>query len=99
MSLFRKKQAAVAMSDGNTRIKILGSGCPNCRALEQTVTMAMAELALDESITHVTDLAQIAAYGVMATPALVIDEKVVAYGRVLTVPEVKGFLAEVFHEK
>lgn len=55
-------------------------------------------MAIDESIAHVKDLAQIATYGVMATPALVIDEKVITYGRVLTVSEVKAVLAEVYDE-
>ncbi len=98
MKLFGKKQTTAVESDDNARIKILGSGCPNCLALEQTVKKAMTDLAIDESIAHVKDLAQIATYGVMATPALVIDEKVITYGRVLTVSEVKAVLAEVYDE-
>ncbi len=96
MKLFGKKQTTAVESDDNARIKILG--CPNCLALEQTVKKAMTDLAIDESIAHVKDLAQIATYGVMATPALVIDEKVITYGRVLTVSEVKAVLAEVYDE-
>ena len=68
-------------------IKVLGSGCAACNALEQAVQAALLELGMDDNIDHVTDFAQIASYGVMTTPALVIDGKVVSYGKVLTKEE------------
>ncbi len=65
-------------------VRVLGSGCAKCNALEEAVRAALAELGMDTAIDHVTDFAQIAAYGVMTTPALVVDGKVVSYGKVLT---------------
>lgn len=64
-------------------IRILGSGCAKCNALEEAVRAALTELGMDTAVDHVTDFAQIAAYGVMTTPALVVDGKVVSYGKVL----------------
>ena len=68
-------------------IKVLGSGCAKCNALEDAARAALAELGMDTAIDHVTDFAQIAAYGVMTTPALVMDGKVVSYGKVLNKDE------------
>ena len=73
-------------------IQVLGAGCPKCKALEGAVHTALTELGLSEPIDHVTDFAQIAAYGVMSTPALVIDGKVVSYGKVLTPEEAKTLI-------
>lgn len=75
-------------------IKILGPGCAKCIALENAVHSAVSELALDLKIDHITDFAQIASYGVMSTPALVLNGKVVSYGKVLSVEEVKKILME-----
>lgn len=65
-------------------IKILGSGCPNCRRLEQETrdALAAAPAPIPFEITKVTDYADIAAYNVMSTPALVINETVVSAGRI-----------------
>ena len=73
-------------------IKILGSGCAKCMELEKAVRTAISELQLDYEIDHVTDFAEIASYGVMSTPALVLDGEVISYGKVLTVEEVKELL-------
>lgn len=64
-------------------IKILGSGCKNCVTLKENTERALQEAGIDAEIIKVTDLKDIMAYGVMSTPALVIDEKLVAYGKVL----------------
>lgn len=64
-------------------VKILGGGCCKCNDLEAAVKEALAELGLDAELEHVTDFTQIAAYGVMSTPALVVDGKVLSYGKVL----------------
>ena len=79
-------------SDG---VKVLGSGCAKCNALEQAVREALAELGMQTTIDHVTDFAQIAAYGVMSTPALVVDGKVVSYGKVLKKDEAKALIQKV----
>lgn len=70
-------------------VKVLGSGCAKCNALESAVRSALEELCMDTVIDHVTDFGQIAAYGVMSTPALVVDGKVVSYGKVLSKDEAK----------
>ena len=74
------------------KIKILGSGCPNCKVLEANAKKAVKELKIKASIEKVTDIAKIMEYGVMSTPALVVDEKVVSYGRVLSPDEIKKLL-------
>lgn len=74
-------------------VKILGSGCSKCNALEKAAVEALKEMGLEATIEHVTDFAEIAKFGVMQTPALVIDGKVVSYGRVLSKAEVKKLLA------
>jgi small redox-active disulfide protein 2 len=76
------------------RILVLGAGCPKCRALELTVVKALEELGANEPVGHVTDYAQMAAYGVMSTPALVIDGKAVSTGRVLNQKEALRILKE-----
>lgn len=73
-------------------IKVLGSGCAKCQALEEAVKAALTELNMDEAVDHVTDFAQIAAYGVMTTPALVVDGRVVSYGKVLKKDEAKALI-------
>lgn len=73
-------------------VKVLGSGCAKCHALEDAAKAALAELNMDTAIDHVTDFTQIAAYGVMTTPALVVDGRVVACGKALQKDEVKALL-------
>jgi small redox-active disulfide protein 2 len=69
-------------------VMVLGSGCAKCNELEAIVKSALEELGMDTDINHVTDFTQIAAYGVMTTPALVVDGRVVSYGKVLKKEEV-----------
>lgn len=84
---------------GGTGVKVLGSGCAKCKALEESVRAALTELGLEVTVEHVTDFTQIAAYGVMTTPALVINGKVVSFGKVLKKDEAKRLLAEAFCQK
>lgn len=76
-------------------IKILGSGCAKCNQLEAATKEALRQLGMNTAIDHVTDFSQIAAYGVMTTPALVVDGKVVSYGKVLSTDEVVRILRKV----
>lgn len=76
------------------RILILGAGCPTCRALEQAVKRALDDLNANISVGHVTDYAEMAKYGVMSTPALAIDGRVVSAGRALTQKDVLHLLKE-----
>ena len=75
-------------------IKILGSGCSKYLALEKSAREALAELNVEENIDHITDFSQIASYWVMSTPALVVNGKVVSYGKVLNKDKVKELLEQ-----
>ncbi|MGV8966549.1 MAG: thioredoxin family protein [Cellulomonas sp.] len=74
-------------------IKILGPGCTNCVNLERVTRQAVVDLGMDAEIEKVTDYAAILGYGVMSTPGLVVDEKVVLSGRVPTAAQVRELLA------
>ena len=73
-------------------VKILGPGCSNCQNLERATREAIAELGLDATVEKVTDYPTIAGYGVMSTPGLVVDDKVVVSGRVPKAAEIKMLL-------
>ncbi len=88
------EEAEKAKADGAS-VKVLGSGCAKCNQLEAATEAALLQLGMDSSIDHVTDFAQIAAYGVMTTPALVVDGKVVSYGKVLKTDEVVKILQRI----
>jgi len=68
-------------------IKILGTGCPKCKALEQVTHQAVAALKIHADIEKVEDIVKIIGYGVMHTPAMVIDEKIALSGRVPSLRE------------
>lgn len=107
----KKKEAASSCCSGNcdadsmakaesaktegANVKVLGSGCAKCNQLEAATKKALEQLGMDTAIDHVTDFSQIAAYGVMTTPALVVDGKVVSYGKVLKTEEVVKILQKV----
>lgn len=73
-------------------VKVLGPGCNNCKNLEKATRQALADLGLDATVEKVTDYPTIVGYGVMATPALVVDEKLVVSGRVPTAAEIGRLL-------
>ena len=73
-------------------IKILGTGCPKCNALEKATINALAELDIAANVSKIEDIMQIMNYGIISTPALVIDEKVVIKGRVPSKEEIKKLL-------
>lgn len=73
-------------------IAVLGSGCPKCIELENHVNAVLKELNIDKTVKHITNIAEIASFGVMSTPALVINDKVVSSGKVLSPEEIKEFL-------
>lgn len=75
-------------------IKVLGTGCPKCKTLEKSTNEAIRELGIEAEVTKEEDLLKIMAYGVMRTPGLVIDEKVVASGKLLSVSEIKNLITE-----
>jgi len=74
-------------------IKILGSGCANCARLEANTKDALATLGVDATIEKVTDVGDIASYGIMRTPGLVVDEQVLVSGRVPDAAEIATLLS------
>ena len=75
-------------------IKVLGPGCSNCRRLTSLTEQALANLGRPERVEKVTDYAEIAAYGVMSTPALVVDDQVLMAGRIPALSSLKDALSE-----
>ena len=74
------------------KIQILGTGCPKCQKLAQHAEAAAKELGVTYELEKITDLQRIMAFGVMTTPALVVDGVVKVVGKVLTSEEIKPFL-------
>lgn len=75
------------------RVQILGTGCPKCKKLAQNAEAAAKELGIEYQLEKVTDIKEIMEFGVMMTPALVVDGEVKAVGKVPAVGEIKGLLA------
>ena len=69
-------------------IKVLGTGCARCKTLKKSTLLAIEEMGINAEVEKVEDIVKIMAYGVMRTPALVIDEKVVMYGKTPSVKEI-----------
>jgi small redox-active disulfide protein 2 len=75
-------------------IKILGTGCPKCKTLEKLTREVVAKNGIDATITKVEDIMEIMKYRIMATPALVVNEKVEIKGRIPTADEIKQVLSK-----
>ena len=73
-------------------IKVLGPGCPKCNALEKQVRNAVAELDIAAEIIKVTDILEIMSYGIMSTPGLIVNDKIVSKGRVPSSDELKKII-------
>lgn len=73
-------------------IKILGSGCAKCKALEKNTKVALANLNLTAEVLKVEDMEKIMSYNIMSTPAIVVDEKVICTGKLLTPSEIEALL-------
>ena len=74
------------------KIEILGTGCPNCKRLEENAKKALEETGKEAKVIKITEIDKIVEYGVMSTPAIVIDGEVKSYGKVASVEEIKGML-------
>jgi small redox-active disulfide protein 2 len=75
-------------------IKILGTGCANCKTLEKSVNIAVEELKIEADVAKVEDIVKIMGFGIMKTPGLVINGKVVLSGRIPNVTELKEIIAK-----
>ncbi len=75
-------------------IKVLGSGCANCKKLEAITKKVIADLGLEARIEHVTDYGEIMKYPILSTPGLVVNEKVVSSGRIPVESEITDWLNE-----
>jgi len=74
------------------QIKVLGSGCAKCNQLEDAAKQAVTKAGIDANVEKVTDMGQIMSFGVMTTPALVVDDQVRVAGRVPSVDELVALL-------
>jgi len=94
MALFGKKkeEEKTEAKDGLCCIKVLGSGCASCHALYENTKEAVKKTGLSVEVEYVTDLQKVMEYGVMSMPALVVNEKVVAMGKVLKPADVEKLL-------
>lgn len=79
-------------------IKVLGSGCPNCKRVEALTRHTLTKLGLEAEVIKVTDHNQIAGYAILSTPGLVINEKVVSYGRIPSEAEITTWLTTAASE-
>lgn len=75
-------------------IKILGTGCPKCKTLTKHTEEAVKQAGVDATVNKVEDINEIMNYGIMVTPALVIDENVVLSGKVASVNEIMNLLTQ-----
>jgi small redox-active disulfide protein 2 len=75
-------------------IKVLGPGCPKCEQTEQNVRDAVAEVGVDADVEKVTDIMEIAGYGVFGTPSVVVDGEVKSVGKVPTKEDIKSWLSD-----
>ncbi len=75
------------------KIEVLGTGCPKCNSTEENVRKALAELSVAADVEKVTDIQAIIQRGVLSTPALAIDGKLVLQGRIPTVDQLKALIA------
>lgn len=78
----------------NMNIKILGSGCANCKKLQALAEEVVTEMGVEVTVEKVEDIQKIMNYGVMRTPAIVVNEKVKAYGRIPSKNEIKKYIQD-----
>jgi len=92
----RKKEskcdATLVVEINKMKIEVLGTGCPKCKKLEANAKKAVEETKSTAKIVKVSDISKIVEYGIMSTPAIVIDGEIKCYGRIADVKEIKKWL-------
>lgn len=73
-------------------VKVLGGGCCKCETLLANAKEAVAKVGVDAEVEYITDFSVIASYGIMSTPALIVDDEIVSMGKVLKSSEIEKFL-------
>lgn len=87
--------SAIQQQGEAASIKILGSGCKNCRALLQNTKEAVSASKINADVEYITDMQEVAKYGVMSMPALVVNEQVVSMGKVLKSADIQKLLKKI----
>ena len=82
------------LKNNDMEIKVLGTGCPKCKALEKATQNVIAEMGIDANIVKEEDIMNIMGYGIMHTPGLVINEKVVLSGRIPSANELRDIITQ-----
>ena len=93
--LAARRPASAGARGGAVKIEILGPGCARCRATEDNVRKALAELQIEAEVVHITDMLEIGRRRVMLTPGVIIDGELRSSGRIPEVKEIKDWLAAV----
>ena len=93
-NLFQRAKLLHIKEEYQMEIRVLGPGCPNCKATKQNVKEAMSEIGVDASVDEVTEFMEIAKHGVFETPAVVIDGEVKSVGKVPQEYEIKSWIRE-----
>lgn len=78
--------------EGNMNIKVLGGGCSKCETLLANTKESVKNLGIEAEVEYITDFAVIGSYGIMSTPALIVNEKIVSMGKVLKASDIEKFL-------
>jgi small redox-active disulfide protein 2 len=87
-----KLQTISEMKEYKMEIKVLGPGCPRCKQTEKVVMQALSEAGVAANVEKVTDMMKIAGYGVLGTPAVVVDGEVKSVGKIPNKEDVKSWL-------
>jgi small redox-active disulfide protein 2 len=80
-------------------VKILGSGCPNCKRLEKVTRATLSEMGVDATVSKVTGMSEILSYNILGTPGLVVNERVVSSGRMPSKTEITSWVTSALAEE
>ena len=93
------EEGCCACGGKGCHIKVLGAGCKSCHEQHENVKKAVANMSLDAEVEYITDMEKVMSYGVMRMPAIVVNEQVVSFGKVLKAAQVETFLKKLGCQK